>query len=1018
MKKTKFYLFFCIFFVYCVGVLGQVKFSEIAWMGTQNSTYDEWIEIYNDSDSDIDLTGWKIETEDGTPYVELSGVIKSHGYFLLERTDDTSVPEVDADLIYTGSLNNDGEKLYLKSPDGEISDYVDSWYAGDSVVKATMYRVDFLLPGTDENAWATSQSEYSVGLGTPQNSEFQNGTETPDWFSVYFSNHIGKTMPSYGPGEMEQALVNTINNARESVYFAIYGYSSCPKILNALKDAIDRGVDVKGVVDCYADGFFPYPQTQELVDELPEGSIVADYDDRTMHNKFFVIDGEYVWTGSTNISLTGIDAEYNSNCSILIRNESLADAYETEFFEMFNGAFHDSKTDNTPHSFVMDDGSKVECYFAPTDNARDNAIVKAINNAEKSIDIRIFFFTDTVIKDALIEAKNRGVSIRIILGATGAESEYSVHRDLRNAGISVKVENWGGKEHFKALCVDDKIVVLGSQNWTGSGNWSNDENTLYIENEYLGNLFEQDFEKAWDSIPDIYLDRDPAPESEESIGSLSDFLDNDHDGLVDEGAPEELNNFSEDYGAINVYFNKGGITSVAFEGNSLNQHINLENRLIHRINSAEETLDIATYDIDLPALVDAIIQAKTRGVQVRIIADSKDYSPGESYTYDLHCMSIEKLIRGADGILGTEDDIPVFADSPIFAVEDSAIRESFGLPSSPDDFPYVSITVGLSTKTGYLLCEGELKNETDYYSPGDQMHNKFVVVDGEWVWTGSWNFTINGLYGSDTNMENGILGGNTNNAFEIRSPEMAEAYTEEFNEMWGGDTPLPSPSEANFHSRKIDNTSHVFTVGNSIVEVYFSPGDDALSHLRETISAEADYNAYFCIFAWSDQEMCDILKYKWEGSYEDLTGELTGFDIAGIFEHLYWNQWWSASVDMTGRTASYVSDTNPNIRWANPAPVYKDNEDTMLHHKYMILDANTDSNPVVITGSLNWSANGDESNDENVVIIYNSDIANQYYQEFLGRYFQAGGNIQKYIDQETAVYLPPVSFDDENIATY
>ena len=1018
MRKIKVCFILGLFYAFSIIVLGQVKFSEIAWMGTQHSTYDEWIEIYNNSDNAIDLSGWKIVAEDGTPYIELSGIIKPHGYFLLERTDDTSVPEVDADLIYTGVLKNTGEKLFLKKPDGEISDFVDKWYAGNSFKKATMYRIDFSISGNIANAWKTSEEKYSVGLGTPTNSENDAGMQVPDWFSVYFTKHIGKTMPSYGPGEMEQALVNLINSAETSVYFAIYGFSSCPKILNALKDAIDRGVDVKGVVDCYADGFFPYPQTQELVNKLPEGNIVADYDDRTMHNKFFVIDGEYVWTGSTNISLTGIDAEYNSNCSILIRNESLADAYETEFFEMFNGAFHDSKTDNTPHSFVMDDGSEVECYFAPTDNARDNAIVKAINNAEKSIDIRIFFFTDNTIKNALIEAKERGVDIRIILDATGAENEYSAHRDLREAGIPVKVENWGGKEHFKAMCVDKKIVVLGSQNWTGSGNWSNDENTLYIENRYLGFLFEKDFDKAWNSISDTYLETDPAPESEESIGSLSDFIDNDHDGLVDEGAPEELNNFSEDYGAINVYFDKGGITSVAFEGNRLNQHVNLENRLTHRINSAEETLDIATYDIDLPNLVSAIILAKARGVKVRVIADSKDYEPGESRTYDLHCISIEKLRRGADGIVGTSDDIPVLADSPIFAVEDSEKRQQYGLPATPNGFNYVSVTVGKHTKTGYLLCEGELKNETDYYSPGNQMHNKFVVVDDKWVWTGSWNFTINGLYGSDTNMENGILGGNTNNAIEFYSPEMAEAYTEEFNEMWGGNTMVPEPSNANFHSRKIDNTSHVFTVGNSVVEVYFSPGDDALSHLRETISAEADYNAYFCIFAWSDQEMCDILKYKWENSYDDLTGELTGFDIGGIFEHLYWNQWWSASVDMTGRTASKTSDSNPNTRWANPAPVYKDNEDKMLHHKYMILDANTDSNPVVITGSLNWSANGDETNDENVVIIYNADIANQYFQEFLGRCFQAGGNIQKYIDQEITVYSPPVSFDDEKTATH
>ncbi len=984
----------------------QVKFSEIAWMGTQHSTYDEWIELYNDSDSDIDLTNWVIEAEDGTPYISLSGTIKAHGYFLLERTDDTSVPDIKADLIYTGALENGGEKLFLKDPNGNVSDFVDKWYAGDSYERATMYRKDFTVEGTDSSAWETSREEYAVGLGTPTNSQMSSSNSQPDWFYVYFSNHLETTMPSYGPKEMEMALVNLLNSAQTSIYFAIYGYSECPKVLQALKDAIARGVDVKGVVDCYADGWYPYPDTETLIKALPEGSVVADYDDRTMHNKFFVIDGEHVWTGSTNISLTGIDTEYNSNCSILIHNSELASAYETEFFEMFNGAFHDSKTDNTQHRFVMDDNSVVECYFAPTDNAKDNAIIKAINNATSKIDIRIFFFTDSDIANALISAKDRGVQIRVILDASGAESEYSKHRMLREAGIPVKVENWGGKEHFKAMCVDNKITVMGSQNWTGSGNYSNDENTLYIENQYLASLFENNFEKVWNAIPDTYLNEDPAPESEESIGSLSDFLDNDHDGLVDEGAPEELNNVSEESGAINVYFNKGGIITVASDGNTLNSHVNLENRLIYRINQAQHTLDIATYDIDLPNLVDAIIQAKARGVKVRVIADSKDYEPGESRTYDLHCISIEKLIRGADGQVGTSDDIPVFSDSPIFAVEDSTKREEYGLPANPDGFHYVSVTVGTKTRTGYMLCEGEKKSNGNYYSPGDQMHNKFVIIDGVWVWTGSWNFTINGLYGSEENMEAGILGGNTNNALELRSVSVAEAYRLEFEEMWGSNTYIPDPENSNFHSRKTDNTRHLFDLNGTLVELYFSPGDNPLSKLQDTIANDADYNAYFCVFAWSDQVMCDELKYKWEGSYDDLVGELTGFDIAGIFEHLYWNQWWSASVDMTGRTASRTSDSNPNIRWANPAPVYKDNEDTMMHHKYMILDVNTESDPIVITGSLNWSANGNDSNDENVLIIHNAKIANQYYQEFLGRYFQAGGNIQKYIDPETPVNIP------------
>ena len=55
----------------------------------------------------------------------------------------------------------------------------------------------------------------------------------------------------------------------------------------------------------------------------------------------------------------------------------------------------------------------------------------------------------------------------------------------------------------------------------------------------------------------------------------------------------------------------------------------------------------------------------------------------------------------------------------------------------------------------------------------------------------------------------------------------------------------------------------------------------------------------------------------------------------------------------------------------------EDGNPSFLHHKVIILD-----NQIVITGSLNFSANADESNDENMVIIDNADIASLYTQEF------------------------------------
>ena len=87
--------------------------NEVAWAGTPASHYDEWIELYNTTDQDVDLRGWLLIAGDGTPAVQLDGVIPARGFYLLERTDDSAVANIPADQIYTGALENSGETLYL-----------------------------------------------------------------------------------------------------------------------------------------------------------------------------------------------------------------------------------------------------------------------------------------------------------------------------------------------------------------------------------------------------------------------------------------------------------------------------------------------------------------------------------------------------------------------------------------------------------------------------------------------------------------------------------------------------------------------------------------------------------------------------------------------------------------------------------------------------------------------------------------------------------------------------------------
>jgi len=141
-------------------VYGSVIINEITWMGTNVSYNDEWIELYNTAENDINLDGWILKAGDGSPEINLSGTIPAKGFYLLERTDDETIPGISADLIYTGALGNNGENLNLYNSSGNLIDEVictDTWPAGDNSTKQTMER-------TISGNWQTSQNPG----GTPK----------------------------------------------------------------------------------------------------------------------------------------------------------------------------------------------------------------------------------------------------------------------------------------------------------------------------------------------------------------------------------------------------------------------------------------------------------------------------------------------------------------------------------------------------------------------------------------------------------------------------------------------------------------------------------------------------------------------------------------------------------------------------------------------------------------------------------------------------------------------------------
>ncbi|CAG1003558.1 hypothetical protein ANAEL_03163 [Anaerolineales bacterium] len=166
----------------------DVIISEVAWGGTSSSyTTDEWIELFNTTNSFIDLSGWTLSADDGDPNISLTGGIPANGYYLLESIDDNTLSDIVADQTYSGTLGNSaGEILRLRD---NLTNEIDSansngdtWDAGTAGTGTPTYASmerNGNTPDGNAGAWFSNNGIIRNGLaadgnpinGTPRNSQ-------------------------------------------------------------------------------------------------------------------------------------------------------------------------------------------------------------------------------------------------------------------------------------------------------------------------------------------------------------------------------------------------------------------------------------------------------------------------------------------------------------------------------------------------------------------------------------------------------------------------------------------------------------------------------------------------------------------------------------------------------------------------------------------------------------------------------------------------------------------------------
>lgn len=336
-----------------------------------------------------------------------------------------------------------------------------------------------------------ASGQGSTQLLQPPNSSSTDFTPPSDSsvFTVYFTQPYQADEDAWHGGP-DAALVAAIDGAQESIQVAIYSFS-LESIGQALIDAHERGVDVRMVMESdNMDRSMP----QKLIRAgIP---IVGDEGEGRMHNKFLVIDGQEVWTGSMNYTGTGAYQDYNN--LVRVYSDRAAFDYQNEFEEMFTGRlFGAGSPANTPDPYLQFKNEDVAIFFSPDDGVEDK-LVKLIASAQTSVDFLAYSFTSDTLAEALLERAAAGVTVRGVFDEEQAESNTGGEFEhLRDAGLDVRLDANPGQMHEKMFLIDGELVAFGSFNFSRSAEERNDENVIVADSAHLAEQFLTEFERIY-----------------------------------------------------------------------------------------------------------------------------------------------------------------------------------------------------------------------------------------------------------------------------------------------------------------------------------------------------------------------------------------------------------------------------------------------------------------------------------------------------------------------------------------
>ena len=334
---------------------------------------------------------------------------------------------------------------------------------------------DIPLPPTAGTGLAPIDLQSGYGLRGP-------------WFELYFTNPVSP-LSSQATGGVDGPLVAAIDAARLSVDVAAYSLS-LNSVRNALIRAHERGATVRVVMESTN---MDRSDPQRLIEAgIP---VIGDNRDGLMHDKFIILDRSEVWLGSMNFTDGG--AFDDNNNLMRIHSTKIAENYIKEFEEMFvDEKFGEQVVPETPHPTVTIDGTRIDVYFSPDDGILA-ALVPILGSAQESIYFMAYSFTSNQLGDIVRQKAEAGLTVAGVMDEEQVMSNQGTEFDpFRQAELDVRIDGIDGLMHHKVFIVDQKIVVLGSYNFSQSAEERNDENLMIVYDPAIARQFISEFRRV------------------------------------------------------------------------------------------------------------------------------------------------------------------------------------------------------------------------------------------------------------------------------------------------------------------------------------------------------------------------------------------------------------------------------------------------------------------------------------------------------------------------------------------